>query len=227
MKIITIIPAYNEERSIKNVVKSTQIYSDVVVIDDGSTDSTLSQVEETGVKVLHHRKNKGKGAAIKTGLDYSIKNDYDLLILMDGDGQHDPSCIPQLLLDMDNVDLRICSRFEREAPKNMSLQRRISNKVTTHLIRYLTGYDLTDSQCGFRVISSKSALLFLNIPYNDYVYESEVIYQAAENNLIVDERSIKCTYGEEKSYIRTWHVFRYIIFILNRILHKFRRRIKI
>jgi glycosyltransferase involved in cell wall biosynthesis len=227
MKIITIIPAYNEEKSIKSVVKRTLHYSDVLVVDDGSTDLTSSLVKETGVQVLKHQKNKGKGAAIKTGLNYVINKDYDMLILMDGDGQHDPSCIPRLLSGMDKMDMRICSRFSGETPLNMSLQRRISNRITTYLIKYLTGYNLTDSQCGFRVITIKSAPLLLDIPYNDYIYESEVIFQAAKNNLKFDEISIKCTYGEEKSYIRIWHVLKYIIFILTRIIYKFRKEVKI
>ncbi len=109
---------------------------------------------------------------------------------MDGDGQHYPRCIPELLSDIDSVDMRICSRFQGDSPQNMSLQRKVSNKLTTHILRYLTGYKLTDSQCGFRVISIKSAPLFLDIPYNDYIYESEVLYQAAKNNLIVDENRL-------------------------------------
>ena len=226
MRTITIIPAYNEEKSIKNVAKRAQNYSDVLVVDDGSTDSTSSLAKETGAKVLKHKENKGKGAAIKTGLNYVIKKDYKMLILLDGDGQHDPRCIPELLSGIDSVDMRICSRFQ-EHPQNMSLNRKVSNKLTTHILRYLTGYKLTDSQCGFRVISIKSAPLFLDIPYNDYIYESEVLYQAAKNNLIVDERSIKCIYGEEKSYIKIWHVFNYIKFVLSRMINKFGGRIKI
>jgi hypothetical protein len=132
-----------------------------------------------------------------------------------------------LVSGMNKVDVRIGSRFQGTAPKNMSLQRRLSNKITTYLMRYLTGYKITDSQCGFRVISIKSAPIFLKIHYNDYIYESEVLHQAAKYDLIVDERPIESTYGEEKSYVRSWHVFNYITFILGHLIHKFRRRIKI
>jgi glycosyltransferase involved in cell wall biosynthesis len=223
MKIITIIPAYNEEKAIKKVVISAQNYSDVLVVDDGSTDLTSILSKETGAKLLKHKKNKGKGAAIKTGLHYAIKKDYNLFILLDGDGQHDPHCIPKLVSKMDGVDMRIGSRFKGTFPQNMSLWRRLSNSITTSLIRYLTGYGLTDSQCGYRVISIKSAILFLDIPYNDYIYESEVIYRAAKYNLIVDEKSIKCNYDEEKSYIKIWHVFNFIKFVISRFICKFVR----
>ena len=79
----------------------------------------------------------------------------------------------------------------------------------------------------FQSYTLKTAPLLLDIPYDDYIYESEMIYQAAKNNLNVDEISIKCIYGEEKSYIRIWHVFRYIKFILNRNIYKFRKEVKI
>jgi glycosyltransferase involved in cell wall biosynthesis len=227
MRIITIIPAYNEDKTIKQVIIGVQNYSDVVVVDDGSSDQTSSLGQETGAVVLKHHNNMGKGAAIKTGLKYAVKKDYDLIVHLDGDGQHDPRCIPQLIEGMDTVNVRIGSRFLEKAPQNMPFQRRLSNGLTTHIMRYVTGYTITDSQSGFRIISTKSAPLFLDIPYDDYVYESEVLFQAYKNNLIVDERPIHCTYGKEKSYVRSWHVFHYILFILSLLMRKFGRRVKI
>jgi len=226
MKILTIIPAYNEEKAIKEVVRSAQNYSDVVVVDDGSKDRTSSLGQETGAIVLKHQNNKGKGAAIKTGLKYAVKKNYDLIVHLDGDGQHDPSFIPNLVNGIGDVDVRIGSRFYGKSPQNMPLQRRLSNGITTHLMRYLTGYNITDSQSGFRVISTKSAPLFLNIPSNDYIYESEVLFQASENNLIVDETPIPCTYSKEKSHVKTWHVFHYVVFTLSLLVRKFGRRLK-
>ena len=125
MRIITIIPAYNEENAILHVVNCVKKYSDVMVVDDGSTDETSALAKNTGSKVLKHNKNIGKGAAIKTGLESAIKDDYDLIVLLDGDGQHDPRCIPLLLEGMDGVDLLIGSRFLNMAPQNMPLQRQI------------------------------------------------------------------------------------------------------
>ena len=105
MRIITIIPAYNEENAIAQVVNCVKKYSDVIVVDDGSTDQTSQLAKNAGAKVLKHNKNMGKGAAIKTGLGSAIKDDYDFMVLLDGDGQHDPGCIPFLLDGMDGVDL--------------------------------------------------------------------------------------------------------------------------
>ncbi|WP_236950981.1 glycosyltransferase family 2 protein [Methanobacterium subterraneum] len=97
MRIITIIPAYNEETAILNVVKGVKKYSDVLVVDDGSTDKTAILAKNVGATVIKHWKNIGKGAAIKTGLKSAIEDDYDFMVLLDGDGQHDPQCIPFLL----------------------------------------------------------------------------------------------------------------------------------
>ena len=226
MKILTIIPAYNEEITIKEVVDGVQNYSDVVVVDDGSIDQTHNLAILTGVKVIKHDKNRGKGAAIKTGLQYGIEGDYDLMIILDADGQHDPRSIPSLVNGMDGVDLIIGSRFLEKYPSDMPLQRRLSNRLTTHLMRSVTGYHITDSQCGFRVISRKAAPIFLNIPHNDYVYESEVLYQASLNNLTVEERPISCSYGTEKSYVRTRHVIHYIFFTMLLLMRNMLRRIK-
>lgn len=225
MRIITIIPAYNEETAILNVVKGVKKYSDVLVVDDGSTDKTAILAKNVGATVIKHGKNIGKGAAIKTGLKSAIEDDYDFMVLLDGDGQHDPQCIPFLLGGMDGVDLLIGSRFRNMAPQNMPLQRRLSNGITTWLIRFMTGYHITDSQCGFRVMSKKAAPFFTGISYNDYVYESEVLCKASENDLVVGERPIQCIYGNEKSYVRARHVLHYLMFTLRLLVRKLLRRI--
>jgi glycosyltransferase involved in cell wall biosynthesis len=225
MRIITIIPAYNEEDTIAQVVNGVKKYSDILVVDDGSTDKTSTLALNAESNVLKHNKNIGKGAAIKTGLKSAIADDYDLMVLLDGDCQHDPRCIPILLDGMDGVDLLIGSRFLNMPPKNMPLQRRLSNGITTRLIRFVTGYHITDSQCGFRVISKRAAPFFVDITYNDYVYESEVLCRASENDLVVSERPIQCIYGNEKSYVRTRHVMHYIMFTLRLLVRKLLRRI--
>lgn len=225
MRIITIIPAYNEENTIEKVVDGVRKYSDALVIDDGSTDKTAILAKEGKAEVIKHDKNRGKGAAIKTGLNHAIRNDYDIIVLLDGDNQHDPRCIPRLLKGMDGVDVLIGSRFLNMPPQNMPLQRRLSNGITTHLIRFVTGYHITDSQCGFRVISKKAAPFFVDISYNDYVYESEVLCKASENKLVVREKPIECIYGNEKSYVKLRHVIHYIMFTLRLLVRKLLRRI--
>lgn len=225
MKIITIIPVYNEEKTIFEVVKMSLRYSDVIVVDDGSTDQTSDIALKAGANIIKHSKNMGKGAAIKTGIRAALDGEYDGMVFMDGDGQHDPHSIPNLTRLIGKFDLVIGSRFKKDDFKSMPLARRISNKLTTKLISYVTGYTITDSQSGFRAISSSITNIFLNIDYDDYVYESEVLYQASKNKILIQEEPINCNYHDEKSYIGFLDVLKYIKFVARLILRKIKRRL--
>lgn len=223
MKIITIIPAYNESKFIKNVVKCSKKYSDVVVVDDGSDDNTGSVAENAGAVVLKHPKNLGKGAAIKTGLKF-VSKEYDVVVLIDGDGQHDPSYIPHFIAAMKDVQIVIGSRFKEKFPDNMPFQRKLANKLTTRIIRYVTGYEITDSQSGFRSISADILNFFIDIKYDDYVFESEMLYTASKNNIKIKEIKIACDYGTEKSYVTLRNALNYVIFIITHLLMNFKGR---
>jgi len=222
MKLITIIPAYNEENAIKYVVDGALKYSDVLVVDDGSHDNTSKKAFDAGAALIRHDFNKGKGAAIKSGLKRTLNSGYAVIILIDGDGQHDPDHIPLLASSINECDMVIGSRFRDGNPDNMPTHRRLSNKITTALIRYVTGYTITDSQSGFRALSKDSSKLFLDIKYDDYVYESEMLYIASKNNIKIKEAPIPSSYGPEKSYVSTIHVLRYIFFIVKLFLRKLR-----
>lgn len=226
MRLITIIPVYNEEVAIKNVVKSALRYSDVMVVDDGSTDNTSQLAKESGAILVKHSQNRGKGAAIKTGLKTGLEEGCDTFIVLDGDGQHNPQDIPSLISAINGAGVVIGSRFKNNLPENIPIQRKLSNAFTTKLMGYVTGYNLTDSQCGFRAISKDAAKLFLNIKYDDYVYESEMFYVASKNNIIIKEAPISCKYGDEKSYVTWRSIFNYIFFILILLLRRSKERIK-
>lgn len=226
MKFITIIPVYNEEKTIEMVVRGSLQYSDVLVVDDGSTDKTADLAKKTCAQIIKHDQNRGKGAAIKTGFNKALKDGYKAIVLIDGDGQHDPQFIPSLVDNMGDASMVICSRFINGTTTGMKLQRRISNRLTTNLLRLITGYKITDSQCGFRAISSDSAPIFLSIPYDDYEFESEMLYQASQNNLSIKEIPIPCSYKGEKSYITWAKVLKYIFFIFKLLLRDLKWRIK-
>jgi glycosyltransferase involved in cell wall biosynthesis len=226
MEIITIIPSYNEEKTIKKIVHQALSYSDILVVDDGSTDHTSKLAVEAGARIIKHEVNLGKGAAIKTGIEKALDDDYKVIILMDGDGQHNPKCIPFLASGIGKAEMVICSRFIDGPPLGMTLMRRLSNKLTTNLLKIITGYQLTDSQCGFRAFSSDVAPFFLKIPYDDYAYESEIIYQASKNGVVIIEKPIPCFYKDEKSYITWINVLNYSLFLLKLFLRELKWRIK-
>lgn len=225
MKIITIIPAYNEEATIKDVVHQALRYSDVLVVDDGSTDRTADLAGKAGAQIIIHATNLGKGASIKTGLKKAIKDDYQVMVLMDGDGQHNPECIPHLISGTAKAGMVMCTRFKQGIPQGMTLPRRLSNRFTTDILTFVTGYKITDSQCGFRVITAEVAPIFLNIPYNDYIYESEMLYQASKNQISVVEKPITCAYKGEKSYITGINVLNYVLYIIALFLRDLKGRI--
>lgn len=220
MRLITIIPAYNEEDAIVGVIKKSMKYSDVLVIDDGSRDDTYNLARKTGVEVIKHDTNRGKGAAIKTGLKKALKSDYDVYILLDGDGQHDPDNIPALTYTINGFGLVLGSRFTEGTPKNMPLTRKLSNRITTFIIRYVTDCKITDSQSGFRAISADAAGYFIDIKHNDYAYESEMLYVASKNKIKVKEVGIDSIYQLEQSHITKIHVFKYIFFIIKLLIRK-------
>lgn len=226
MKFVVIIPAYNEENAIEKVVRESLKYSDVLVVDDGSSDQTSALALRAGAHIIKHDKNTGKGAAIKTGLKYALDKGYDAMILLDGDGQHDPHFIPSLVRNQEKAGMVICSRFMEGPSQEMALQRKLSNKITTGILRYITGYPITDSQCGFRIISQDAACRFLDLPQDGYEYESEILYQASLNNLQVKEMPIPSSYKGEKSYITWIKILKYIFYILKLLLRDIKRRIK-
>lgn len=224
MNYIIIIPAYNEEAAIENIVKCSLRYSEVLVVDDGSSDRTSILARQAGGMVINHAKNRGKGAALKSGIEYAFNKGYQTVVMLDGDGQHDPHFIPSLVSYLEGADLVICSRFW-ETPRDMAIQRRLSNNLTTGLLRIATGYPLTDSQCGFRVFNEKAGLIFKEIPYDDYEFESEMLYQASLHSLVVKEMAIPSSYKGEKSYITGVKIIKYIYYIFKLFLIDIIRRI--
>jgi len=224
MRIVTIIPAYNEEKTIKEVVEVALKYSDVLVVDDGSTDNTFSIANKSGSLVIKHDKNLGKGAAIKTGFKNALDNEYEIFVVMDGDGQHDPEFISALVSKMDDADIVIGSRFKGSDPDSMPVQRRFSNKLTTEIIKFVTGYHITDSQSGFRSFSISAARVFSDIIYDDYRYESEMFFQALKYKMVIKEQQIFCKYQDEKSHITWIHVLNYIIFVFKLLLRKYQNK---
>jgi len=159
VKIAIIIPAYNEAKNIENVLKKLHKYNnydyDIIVIDDGSTDNTCQIIEDYNIFLLKHESNKGNGAATITGLKYCRKNNYDVVLIMDADGQHDPSDIPYFLdkiIDEKN-DFVIANRFEYVYQGNPF--KKLCSLILTVLYLILYRKKVSDPTNGFRALSSK------------------------------------------------------------------------
>ena len=191
------IPAYNEELTIGSVVARARRYADrVVVVDDGSDDSTADVAELVGAEVFRHDTNEGYGSAIRDCFEIARDCDVDVLVTLDGDGQHNPDDIPQLIDEMreSGADIVIGSRFARGV-KNRTIPRyrKFGMKVLDHATMLSSGLRLTDSQSGFRAYSRK-ALHAIDVNQNGMGVSSEIIIRAADSKLKIREAGIVTRY---------------------------------
>lgn len=197
-KIAAAIPAYNEEKYIGTIVLKTKQYVDeTIVVDDGSSDQTAKVARLAGATVVQHGQNKGYGASIRTLLAEAKKKDIGILVLLDGDFQHNPDEIPELIKPIsEGFDLVIGSREQQK--KNIPGYRRIGQKVIARFSRTLSGEELTDSESGFRVFSRK-AIELLELKENGMAVSAETISRATEQGLKITERPISIRYTEDGS----------------------------
>jgi glycosyltransferase involved in cell wall biosynthesis len=172
MHIVTIIiPAFQEEyviqsviESIKNVMISINVMYEIIVVDDGSSDSTSQKAKESGAKVFRHAYNIGNGAAIKTG----IRNAQgDVLIFMDGDGQHDPNDIPRFLKEISEYGLIVGWRTKES---DTAKYRDFANLIYNSLATYICGTKIMDLTSGFRAIRAPLAKQFVYLLPNTFSY---------------------------------------------------------
>lgn len=180
MKTIAIIPAYNEESTIENIIKTTSLFVDeVLVINDGSTDRTVEVTNNAGAILIDNIVNRGLGKTIQRGYDEAIKRGADIVVQIDADGQYDPKEIPKLIQPIleNKADLVLGSRLENLKYKMPWLKKQ-GNKAFTWLLRRLTGADIKDGQTGFRA-TRKEVLETFEI-LGDFTYTQEMIVKASE-----------------------------------------------
>lgn len=154
---IAAMPAYNEAHAIAEVIKGCKKYVDrVVVVDDGSTDNTVDIAESLGAYVVRHEINRGYGAALRNCFEAARNLGAGAMVIIDSDGQHDPSEIPQLLEPLkQGFDLVIGSRFVNGNGKNVPIYRKFGMKVLDVATYIAGGLNVTDSQSGFRAYGKK------------------------------------------------------------------------
>ncbi len=193
-KILIALPAYNEENFIAKILvgcKKIGLTGEVVVVDDGSEDATFEIAEELGASVVRHDKNKGYGAAIRTCFEVAKEKDVDLLIILDADGQHDPIEIIKFLSPYnDGADIIIGSRAN-----NKPVFRNVGNTILDIMTSKVGGHKVSDSQSGFRAYSRK-AINVIKINNNGMYAGSEILLQAKEKKLKIEEVNITCNYDK-------------------------------
>jgi len=193
------IPAFNESDFIENVVKESLEYVDkVIVCDDGSTDDTANLAKAAGAIVISHKKNKGYGAAITTLFNYARDEKAEIMITLDGDGQHTPSQVPSLIdaINSHDVDVSIGSRFLGDT--SASNYRKTGIKIITSAVNYGTNLKISDSQSGFRAYS-KNAIDAIHPTEEGMAVSTEILLKISNKGLSIAEVPIDISYGNDTS----------------------------
>ncbi len=195
MNVVAIIPAYNEEVTIGSVVLRTRKYVDrVIVVDDGSDDKTAEVAELAGAEVIKLDQNYGKAYALMRGFERAKELGCGVVVTLDGDGQHNPDEIPQVINPVveDGTDLVVGSRFLNRSGKIPSY-RILGQKILTFATNLSSGIKITDSQCGFRALSRK-ALENLDFESDGYSIESDMISHLSSKGFTIKEVPISAIY---------------------------------
>ena len=196
LKTIAVIPCLNEERFISEIVSKTTKYVDtVVVIDDGSTDGTANAAANAGAEVIRHAQRQGAGAATRSGFAEAIQRGADVVVTLDGDGQHNPDEIPALMEPAlsGTADLIIGSRFLCDAA--VPRYRKFGIDIITSLYNMGHKVKIADAQSGFRAYSRK-ALDVINISYPGFEFSVQSLVQVRKHGLRILEVPISCIYHD-------------------------------
>lgn len=195
--VYIVVPAYNEAAAVYDVVHELRTqYPNVVVVDDGSHDTTSAEAKRGGAIVLRHVLNRGQGAALQTGIDYCVQHGADIVVTFDADGQHRVEDVDRLIgaLDKDNADIAIGSRF-LELRSNVPALRRVMLRIATRFMRLTSGVALTDAHNGLRAMRG-SAAARIHLSIDGMAHASEIVDQIYRQHLRVTEVPVVIHYSE-------------------------------
>ena len=216
MKACVIIPAYNESQEISGLIQEIKGQNlDVLVVDDGSTDSTAQIAAGAGAIVLRNIINEGKGACLKKGFKYAQVNNFDAVITMDGDGQHLPQDLKSFMRVASNSRSDIFAGNRMLETKCMPRIRVITNKFMSWIISILCKQNIPDTQCGFRLIK-RGVLDKIELKTSKFETETEILIKASRAGFKIESIPIKTIYRGGKSQINPFvDTLRFLKFILN------------
>ncbi len=207
-RILILLPCFNEAprlpTTIKKIRESIKKIKDfdfeILVVDDGSNDDTYEVASKEKVMVLRHKRNLGKGFVHRTGFEYALKNNFDAVLTLDADGQHDPEEIINFIKEYDNFDMIIGTRTANV--KVMPIIRYFTNRLTSLVTSVLAEKKVSDSQSGYRLLK-RSVFEKLRLKTSRFQTESEEIIQTGRFRLKIGEVKISTIYKESgrKSYI--------------------------
>ena len=194
MNTLVCIPAFNEEGAIGKLVRKTLSYVDsVVVCDDGSSDNTAKEAENSGAHVIVHDENRGKGSALKSLFEHARHSSADIIVTIDGDGQFLPEEIKKLTKPIieKTSDVVVGYRFDNDT--EMPSYRKIGNKILDHATNIATSIPIRDTQSGFRAYS-KNAIELIEFSNDGFTADSEILIDASKHGLRISEEKITVIY---------------------------------
>ncbi|MHB2017099.1 MAG: glycosyltransferase family 2 protein [Candidatus Xenobia bacterium] len=214
MRVFAIIPAYNEDKRVAQVVARTRpMVERVVVVDDGSKDRTAEVARAAGADVVVQPQNAGKGAALNAGFDYCVQEGADAVVTLDADLQHLPEDIPKFVSALEHgADVAVGSRAQDL--KRMPPLRRATNVVMSVLLSWIAGQRMEDTQSGYRIYRSE-VVRQVRCTSNRFEAESEVLLRASRRGFKLAWVPIEAIYLEgRQSHIHPVRdTFRFIAFL--------------
>ncbi|MCX7895082.1 MAG: glycosyltransferase family 2 protein [Thermoanaerobaculum sp.] len=198
--VAALIPAFCCETTIGAVVQGVLRHvPTVLVVDDGSTDATAVVARRAGAHVLRLDQNQGKGSAVRQGLPWVLAGPWSHVLMLDGDGQHDPDDIPKFLALAGEHDLVVGNRLYE--PQAIPKKRFWTNYIGTKALTLMTGFPLEDSQCGFRLVRS-SVLRRMHLIGRRYSVDTEILVRAGRMRVSFAHVPIRVIYNGQKSHFR-------------------------
>lgn len=202
VSVLVVIAAYKEASVIASTVASVPKELPGVarvvplVVNDGSPDATAQRAKEAGAVVVSHTINRGQGAALETGLEYARRNNFDIAVMFDADGQHDPSDMPAIIepLLSGRADVALGSRFLGRA-ENISLGRKLTLKLGVLFTRILSRIQVTDTHNGYRALGRK-ALEKIHLTEDRMEHASEILELIRQHNLVYEEVPVTIRYTD-------------------------------
>ncbi|MES9852546.1 MAG: glycosyltransferase family 2 protein [Candidatus Thiodiazotropha sp. L084R] len=209
MRTAVVIPVYNESATIREVVSAALNQTDdVIVVDDGSVDETDKQLDGLKVHILRHDQNQGKATALQSGFAHAVSLNVDAVITLDGDGQHSPAEIPNLIqaAKINPRCIIIAARLKQR--HNAPRLRLFANQFADFWVSWAAGYPVTDSQSGFRLypLGLLQEVQINTSKEKGFVFESEIVIEAASHSFYSVSVPVESIYhaGRRQSHYKPW-----------------------
>ncbi len=214
-----VMPAFREAGRIGPVVEAVRSRgASVIVVDDGSPDTTAAEAEEAGATVVRHPVNRGKGSALATGFEVARARGCEVVVTMDADGQHDPADLSAFVEAYERTGIPVLIGNRMADAASMPRVRRWTNTFMSVLLSWIMGKFIPDTQCGYRLYH-REILPFAATISTGFAAESEVLLRLSQRGVRMDSVRVRTVYGVEKSKIVPLRdTFRFF-----RMLARFRR----